>query len=72
MSQELADSTSGMTIDDDEWFDIGSDHNLIFWESDDSCKMEQRSREEVNPSTGQCKDRFLDMENKRVGRLGGV
>ena len=65
MSQELADSTSGMTIDDDGWFDIGSDHNLIFWESDDSYKIEQRSREEANPSMGQCKD-------KREGRLGGV
>ena len=29
MSQELADSTSGMTVDDDGCFDIGSDHNLI-------------------------------------------
>ena len=36
MSQELADSTSSMTIDDDGWFDIGSDHNLMFWESNDS------------------------------------
>ena len=45
MSQELAGSTSSMTIDDDGWFDIGSDHNLMFWESNDSYKMEQRSGE---------------------------
>ena len=32
MSQELADSTSGMTIDDDGWFDISSarDHNIWY------------------------------------------
>ena len=58
MSQELADSTSGMTIDDDRWFDIGNDHNMIFWESDDNYKKEQRRREEENPSMGQCKDSF--------------
>ena len=64
MSQELADSTSGMTIDDDGWFDIGSDHYLIFWENDDSYKMEQRSREEANPSMGQCKDSFWTWKTK--------
>ena len=48
MSQEVADSTSSMTIDDDGWFDIGSDHNLMFWESNDSYKMEQRSGEEAS------------------------
>ena len=56
MSQELADSTSSMTIDDDGWFDIGSDHNLMFWESNDSYKMEQRSGEEASSLKGQCRD----------------
>ena len=58
MSQELADSTSSMTIDDDGWFDIGSDHNLMFWESNDSYKMEQRSGEEASSLKGQCRDSF--------------
>ena len=33
MSDGLADNTTQMVIGDDGWFDIGSDHNLLFWES---------------------------------------
>ena len=33
MSDGLTDNTTQMVIDDDGWFDIGSDHNLLFWES---------------------------------------
>ena len=32
-SQGIADSVTQMTVDDEGWFDIGSDHNLMFWES---------------------------------------
>ena len=31
-SQGIAYSVTQMTVDDERWFDIGSDHNLIFWE----------------------------------------
>ena len=33
MTQGMADRTTQVTVDDDGWFDIGSDHNLIFWET---------------------------------------
>ena len=64
MSQELADSTSSMTIDDNGWFDIGSDHNLMFWESNDSYKMEQRSGEEASSLKGQCRDSLMAWKTK--------
>ena len=32
-SQGIADSVTQMTVDDEGWFDIDSDHNLMFWES---------------------------------------
>ena len=64
MSQELADSTSSMTIDDDGWFDIGSDHTLMFWESNDRHKMEQRSGEEAISLKGHCGDSLWAWKTK--------